>query len=201
MPLLITVRHGQSTWNLENRFTGWEDVPLSPQGEAEAHRAGKLLQNYLIHEAYTSVLKRAIDTLEIILREVEKINIPIVKSAALNERFYGDLQGLNKSETEVKYGKDQVNLWRRSYEIAPPGGESLKQTYERVVPYYISEIVPKLKNGRNILIVAHGNSLRALAMYLERITPEEISNVNIATGVPHIDEFDDSLHLVKASYI
>ncbi len=201
MPLLITVRHGQSIWNLENRFTGWEDVPLSLQGEAEALHVGKLLKGYTIDEAYTSVLRRAIHTLEIILEELKLVHIPVTRTAAFNERFYGELQGLNKAETEGKFGAEQVNIWRRSYDIAPPGGESLKDTLERVVPYFKNEVEPKLKAGRNILLVAHGNSLRALAMYLEHISGDEISKVNIGTGIPRIHEFDSKLHLDKAFYL
>ncbi len=201
MPILIIVRHGQSTWNLENRFTGEVDVDLTPQGEEEARNVGRLLRRYHIDLAYTSVLKRAIRTLEIVLSETGNKSIPVTRAAALNERNYGDLQGFNKSEIEKQYGAQQVLIWRRSYDIAPPHGESLKATYERVIPYYLREVVPKLKTGKNILIVAHGNSLRALMMYLEEIGSDEISNLNLATGAPKLYEFDDSLTITKSFYI
>jgi len=201
MSILIFIRHGQSVWNLENRFTGEVDVNLTRLGEKEAARAGELIRPYQLQEAYTSVLTRAVQTLEIVLRESGKTALPVYKTSALNERNYGDLQGLNKSETEEKYGKEQVSLWRRSYDVTPPGGESLKDTYARVVPYYKGTIEPKLTDGTNILIVAHGNSLRALMMYLENISPEEIASVNIATGVPRLYEFDPSLTIRKSLYL
>ena len=201
MSTLIIIRHGQSTWNLENRFTGEVDVDLTPEGEREAKRAGDTLKGYRIDEAHTSVLKRAIRTLEIVLKEIDKPNMRVFKTAALNERNYGDLQGLNKSETEAKFGKKQVELWRRSYDVVPPGGESLKDTRDRVIPYYEASIVPKLKIGTNILVVAHGNSLRALMMYLENISAEAIASVNIATGIPRLYEFDPSLRIVNAQYL
>ena len=201
MSKLIIIRHGQSTWNLENRFTGEVDVDLTQEGEQEAKRAGDMLKGYHIDEAHTSILKRAIRTLEIVLREIHNPNMPVFKTAALNERNYGNLQGLNKAETEAKYGKKQVELWRRSYEVSPPGGESLKDTRNRVIPYFKDSIEPKLKHGTNILVVAHGNSLRALMMYLENITAEAIASVNIATGIPRLYEFDPSLRIVKAQYL
>ena len=184
MPLLFIVRHGQSVWNLENRFTGWADVDLTPLGEDEARHAGDLLKPYPIDAGYTSVLTRAIHTLTIILKAVGKPDLPVTQDAALNERNYGDLQGLNKTETARKYGADQVLAWRRSYAQTPPGGESLADTYHRVIPYYQQTIEPELKAGKNILIAAHGNSLRALMMYLEHISPEAIEHIDLATGVP-----------------
>ncbi len=201
MPILIIVRHGQSTWNLENRFTGEVDVDLTPLGEEEAKRAGRLLKAYSFDKAYTSVLKRAIHSLDIILKETGKIHIPVIRTPALNERNYGDLQGLNKTETEKKYGASQVLLWRRSFDVAPPHGESLKNTYDRVVPYYTKEIAPDLKGGNNVLVVAHGNSLRALMMNLENRSQEEIVNLNLATGVPRVYELDNDLHIAKTYYI
>jgi 2,3-bisphosphoglycerate-dependent phosphoglycerate mutase len=164
MALLTLIRHGQSTYNLENRFTGNTDVELTPLGEEEAKQAGKKLTNFTFAIAYTSMLKRAQKTLEIILEEMKQTTIPIVKIAAFDERKYGSLQGLNKAETALKYGDAQVEIWRRSYDVRPPEGESLKDTFNRAVPYYKQEIEPKLKAGQNILIVAHGNSLRALMM-------------------------------------
>ena len=201
MPLLILLRHGQSLWNLENRFTGITDIDLTPQGEKEAENAGLLLKNYPVDAAYTSVLKRAINSLNIILKEIGKEDIPVIQSAALNERNYGDLQGLNKTETAQKYGDAQVLLWRRSYETAPPNGESLKNTYDRVVPYYQKEIEPQLRLDKNILIVAHGNSLRALMMYLENISPQEIAEVNIETGIPRLYAFTMTLNLLNVHYL
>lgn len=201
MSVLVIVRHGQSQWNLENRFTGEVDITLTPLGEEEAKNAGKLLRSYSFDEAFTSVLKRAIRTLEIILKELDRTDITVVKASALNERNYGDLQGLNKAEVERKYGAEQLLLWRRSYEVAPPNGESLADTYDRVVPYYKKEIEPKLRAGKNILIAAHGNSLRALMMYVENINPAEITHVNIPTGKPRVYEFDMSLKLLKSFYL
>jgi 2,3-bisphosphoglycerate-dependent phosphoglycerate mutase len=200
MATLILLRHGQSAWNLENRFTGEEDVELTLLGMQEARVAGVLLENYIIDMAFTSVLKRAIHTLDIILNEMGK-SIPVIQSSALNERNYGDLQGLNKTETADKYGADQVLLWRRSYDIAPPNGESLKDTYKRVVPYYKSAIEPELKMDKNILVVAHGNSLRALMMYLDGYSATEITDVNIATGIPRVYEFSPTLKLETADYL
>ena len=200
MPSLILLRHGQSTWNFENKFTGDEDVDLTPLGEQEARLAGVFLKDYPVDIAYTSILRRATHTLEIILKETGK-SIPIIKSSALNERNYGNLQGLNKTETEHKYGEKQVLVWRRSYDIAPPDGESLKDTFNRVVPFYKKEIQPNLEAGKNVLIVAHGNSLRALMMYLDGYTPTEISEVNIATGIPRVYEFDTTLHLLNVHYL
>ncbi len=193
MAKLLLVRHGQSTFNLENRFTGSLDVPLTNLGEEEALLAGKKLINFYFDIAYTSMLVRAWETLRIILEEIKQTDIPIIKNAALNERMYGSLQGLNKTETALKYGDAQVELWRRSYEERPPDGESLHDTYNRTVPYYQQEIEPKLKNNKNILIVAHGNSLRALKMYLEDISPENILKVNIRTGAPIIYVFNENL--------
>jgi 2,3-bisphosphoglycerate-dependent phosphoglycerate mutase len=201
MPILIIVRHGQSTWNLENRFTGDVDVDLTPLGEEEARKAGRLLKGYHFHKAYTSVLKRAVRSLDIILKETGNMHVPVIRTAALNERNYGDLQGLNKAETEKLYGVKQVLMWRRSYDVAPPNGESLKNTYDRVVPYYTKEIEPYLKEGNNVLVVAHGNSLRSLMMYLEHISQEEIVNLNLATGVPRLYEMDTSLTVVKSDYL
>jgi len=201
MPNLIIIRHGQSEYNLENRFTGSTDIELTVTGEMEAKNAGILIKKYPLDEAYTSVLKRAIHTLTIILKEIDKTGLPVTKTAALNERSYGDLQGLNKLEMVSKYGPKQVLLWRRGYDIVPPNGESLKDTYNRVVPYYINEIEPKLKSGKNILIIAHGNSLRALMMYLEKIGETKIADVNLATGVPRLYEFDAGLNLSRVGYI
>jgi len=177
------------------------DVDLTPLGEEEAKKAGRLLKAYSFDKAYTSVLKRAIHSLDIILKETGKIHIPVIRTPALNERNYGDLQGLNKTETEKKYGASQVLLWRRSFDVAPPHGESLKNTYDRVVPYYTKEIAPDLKGGNNVLVVAHGNSLRALMMNLENRSQEEIVNLNLATGVPRVYELDNDLHIAKTYYI
>lgn len=201
MPNLIIVRHGQSEWNLQNRFTGSTDVELTSTGEMEARNAGRLIKEYPLDEAYTSVLSRAIHTLTIILNEIEKPSLPVTKTAAFNERSYGDLQGLDKLEMTKKYGAAQVQTWRRSYDVVPPNGESLKDTYNRVVPYYVKEIEPKLKANKNIIIVAHGNSLRALMMYLEKISETKIADVNLATGVPRLYKFDPNMTLSEVSYL
>jgi len=184
MARLFLVRHGQSQWNLENRFTGWKDVNLTEQGKEEARRAGRSLKGERIDLAFTSGLVRAQHTLQIILEECGKTDIPVTVDEALNERSYGDLEGLNKAETADRFGAEQVHSWRRSFDIAPPGGESLKDTYDRVVPYYEKAVLPQLRMQRNVLIVAHGNSLRALIMYLERLGPSEILQREIATGEP-----------------
>ena len=184
MSILILVRHGQSVYNMENRFTGTLDIRLTPLGEEEARHTGELLKGYIFAIAYTSMLLRAQESLRIILEVTGQTEIPVVKNAALNERMYGSLQGLNKDETSKKYGAEQVEMWRRSYTDGPPAGESLATTFERAVPYYKVEIEPQLQAGKNVLIVAHGNSLRALMMYLENISPEDIAKVNISTGLP-----------------
>ena len=186
MPTLILARHGQSQWNLENRFTGWIDVPLTAAGRKEASKAGGLIQSLGIRFdlAYTSVLVRATETLEIILSALGQQGIPIVKDQALNERHYGELQGLNKAETAQKFGAEQVKLWRRSYAIAPPGGESLKDTADRTIPFFESRILADLKSGKNILVSAHGNSLRSIVMHLDRLTREQVLALEIPTGVP-----------------
>ena len=181
---LILIRHGESQWNLENRFTGWVDVPLSPKGEEEAREAGKKLQAFKFDQAFTSVLVRAINTLQIVLEVLDQKMIPVTKHEALNERMYGDLQGLNKAETVEKFGEQQVKIWRRSFDIPPPGGESLKDTAERVIPYYEQEIWPELAKGKQVLVVAHGNSLRALVMHLNKLTTDQVLELNIPTGAP-----------------
>ena len=201
MSVLTLVRHGQSLFNLENRFTGNLDVALTSAGEAEALKAGVLLKGSHYSIAYSSMLKRAIDTLHIILAAIEQSQIPIKTNTALDERMYGSLQGLNKAETVEKYGAVQVELWRRSYSTRPPGGESLEDTYNRTVPYYKTEIEPRLKNDENVLIVAHGNSLRALMMYLEGIDSQSIEKINIPTGLPRNYSFDSSLKIMSASYL
>ncbi|EZQ12046.1 MULTISPECIES: 2,3-diphosphoglycerate-dependent phosphoglycerate mutase [Acidianus] len=180
---LILVRHGESLWNRENRFTGWVDVPLTEKGREEAKRAGKLIKGYRIDVAYTSVLSRATETLDIILEEMG-VKVPIIRDQALNERHYGNLQGLNKEETARIYGEEQVKAWRRSYSIRPPGGESLEDTQKRTVPFFKNCILMDVKLGKNVLVVAHGNSLRSIVMYIENISPEKIPFVEIPTGVP-----------------
>jgi len=186
--LLVLVRHGQSEWNLKNLFTGWRDVDLSEQGVAEAVSAGRKLraQGIRFDIAFTSALRRAQRTLDLMLEELGQKSIPVFKDQALNERDYGDLSGLNKDDARKKWGADQVLLWRRSYDVAPPGGESLKDTAARVLPYYIQEILPRVLKGDNILISAHGNSLRALVMVLEKLSPQKIVKRELATGVPLI---------------
>lgn len=201
MALLTLIRHGQSVYNLQNRFTGNVDVELTPQGEEEARLAGKKLKRFHFDIAYTSLLKRAWETLRIVSEEIHQTDLEIIKDAALNERMYGSLQGLNKAETALKYGDEQVEIWRRSYEVRPPDGESLADTFNRTVPYYKSEIEPKLKTGKNILIVAHGNSLRALKMYLENISPEAIVQVNIPTGTPRNYIFDENMKITSVDYL
>ncbi|MBX3253473.1 MAG: 2,3-diphosphoglycerate-dependent phosphoglycerate mutase [Chitinophagaceae bacterium] len=201
MPLLVIVRHGQSQWNLENRFTGNRDIALTQTGREEAHAAGKKLKNIVFDTAFTSLLSRAEETLRIILEEIEQVQIPVIRNSALNERSYGDLQGLNKADTAAKYGTEQIEAWRRGYEIKPPGGESLKETAERVVPFYKQEIEPLLVADKNVLVVAHGNSLRALMMYLEKLSPEAIVSVNIPTGIPRVYTFSSHLKLVDVLYL
>ncbi len=190
MGKLVLVRHGQSQWNLENRFTGWVDVSITPLGAQEAHRAGKELKGIKFDVAFTSDLKRAQETLDILLEEVGQKGIPVFKDKALNERHYGDLQGLNKAETAKKYGDAQVHIWRRSYDVKPPGGESLKDTAARTLPYFKAQILPRAQKGENVLVSAHGNSLRAIVMDLDKLSPEEIMKLNIDTGRPIIYEID-----------
>lgn len=225
---LILVRHGQSIWNLENKFTGWTDVELSSKGKAEAKEAGIVLKEkgYHFDLAYTSVLKRAEDTLNIILNEMNEKNIEINKSYKLNERHYGALQGLNKGQTKEKYGEEQVQIWRRSVDVRPPAlettdprypgndlkykdlsedqlpkTENLDDTIKRVVDYFENQILPQLERGKNIIIVAHGNSLRALMKYLDNISDEEIMKLEIETGNPICYELDNNLKPIKHYYL
>ncbi len=228
MHKLVLIRHGESQWNKENRFTGWKDVDLSEKGISEAHDAGKLLkaEGFTFDAAYTSVLKRAIRTLWIILDEMDLMWIPETKSWVLNERHYGALQGLNKTETAAKYGDEQVKIWRRSYDTPPPElsetderylgneprycaipkgefpkTECLKDTVARVVPFWESEIIPNIRDGKRLIITAHGNSLRALVKYLDGIPDDEIVNLNIPTGVPLVYELDADLKPLKSYYL
>ncbi len=225
---LVLVRHGQSVWNLENRFTGWTDVELSDNGIKEAKEAGKLLKEneFTFDVAYTSVLKRANETLNIILKELGEENIPIHYSWKLNERHYGALQGLNKDDTRKKYGDEQVKIWRRSAFVRPPLlneeddrypgrddkykdlkknelplGECLMDTLKRVIDYYETEIKKSLLSGQNVIIAAHGNSLRALIKYLEDISDDDIMNVEIPTGKPYVYELDDNLNIINKYYL
>jgi 2,3-bisphosphoglycerate-dependent phosphoglycerate mutase len=186
--LLVLVRHGQSEWNLKNLFTGWRDVDLTEKGIAEARAAGRKLkaQRLRFDVAFTSALIRAQRSLDLMLEEMGQTGIPTFKDQALNERDYGDLAGLNKDDARAKWGEDQVHIWRRSYDVAPPGGESLKDTAARVLPYYIGDILPRVLRGDNVVVSAHGNSLRALIMVLERLSPQDIVAREIATGVPLI---------------
>jgi 2,3-bisphosphoglycerate-dependent phosphoglycerate mutase len=221
MSTLVLVRHGQSQWNLENRFTGWVDVPLSVKGREEAISAGKKLKEFRFDTMYVSHMLRAIQTLHyivleladkrtpIIYHEEKRIHdwehhtgnlqneIPVYQSVDLAERYYGDLQGLNKAETMKKYGNEQVHIWRRSYDVNPPNGESLKDTCERTIPYYKEHILPELQAGKNVLIVAHGNSLRSITKHVENISDTDIPNVEIPTGVPIIYIFDAQMKLQK----
>ncbi|MGZ5802727.1 MAG: 2,3-bisphosphoglycerate-dependent phosphoglycerate mutase [Xanthobacteraceae bacterium] len=186
--LLVLVRHGQSEWNLKNLFTGWRDVDLTEKGIAEARAAGKKLKGLGItfDVAFTSDLKRAQNTLTLMLEEMGQTKLPVIKNVALNERDYGDLSGLNKDDARKKWGEEQVHIWRRSYDVAPPGGESLKDTLARTLPYYVIEILPRVLRGERVLVAAHGNSLRALIMVLDRLSPEGIVKRELATGVPLI---------------
>jgi 2,3-bisphosphoglycerate-dependent phosphoglycerate mutase len=184
MGKLVLVRHGQSQWNLENRFTGWVDVPITPLGEQEAHRAGKELKGTKFDIAFVSDLLRANQTLQVMLGELGQTDLPVEKDAALNERHYGDLQGLDKAETAKKYGDAQVHIWRRSFDVKPPNGESLKDTADRTLPYFREKILPKAAAGKNVLVSAHGNSLRAIIMDLEKLTPDQIMKVEIGTCRP-----------------
>jgi len=225
---LVLMRHGQSTWNLENRFTGWTDVDLSDQGREEARSGGQLLkeEGYTFDVAYTSLLKRAIRTLWIALDELDLMWIPVYRDWRLNERHYGWLQGLNKAETAAKYGDDQVHIWRRSYDIPPPELEAddprnprnerrydhlsdevlprtecLKDTVDRMLPYWHETIAPIVKSGKRVLVAAHGNSLRALVMYLDNISEEDIPGLNIPTGIPLVYELDDDLKPIRHYYL
>jgi 2,3-bisphosphoglycerate-dependent phosphoglycerate mutase len=188
--LLVMVRHGQSQYNLENRFTGNVDVPLTDLGRQEAYRAGEQLKSFHFDVAYTSTLVRAQESLTIILKALGETNIPVYKDAALNERMYGDLQGLNKADILKQYGEEQFNLWRRSYAVQPPNGESLKDTEARALPYFTKEIEAQLMTGKNVLIVAHGNSLRTIIKTLEHISDEDIPHRELSTGVPEVYSFD-----------
>jgi len=199
---LILVRHGQSQWNLENRFTGWVDVDLSPLGIEEARRAGDLLKGIKVARAFTSHLKRAQETLRIILEQTGQGQIPVIRDQALNERHYGALQGLDKKETAAKYGDEQVHIWRRSYDIPPPKdktpmnpegiSESLKDTAARTLPYFNLKILPFVQKGENVLVAAHGNSLRSIVMELDKLTQEQVLLLNIATAAPIIYDIDSN---------
>jgi 2,3-bisphosphoglycerate-dependent phosphoglycerate mutase len=184
--LLVLTRHGESEWNLKNLFTGWKDPGLTDKGVEEAKRAGRQLKGLglAFDIAYTSALSRAQRTLSLILDEIGQPNLETIRDWRLNERDYGDLSGLNKAETAAKYGDEQVHVWRRSYDVPPPGGESLKDTVARVLPYYVSEILPRVMRGERVLVAAHGNSLRALAMVLDRLDETTIPTLELKTGVP-----------------
>lgn len=186
--VLVLVRHGQSEWNRLNLFTGWRDPDLTEQGVREAHRAGQMLKARKLQfdVAYTSVLRRAQRTLDIILDEIGQAGLTTVKDARLNERDYGELAGLNKDDARKRWGEEKVLMWRRSYDISPPGGESLKDTAARVLPYYKSRIWPDVKSGKNVIVAAHGNSLRALIMYIEELTAQQIIEREMPTGVPFV---------------
>jgi len=201
MAQLILIRHGESQWNLENKFTGWVDVELTPKGIQEAKDAGEKLRPYRFDQAFTSGLKRAQETLRLILEVTGQTDLAIERDPALNERMYGDLQGLNKSETVEKFGEAQVKIWRRSYDIPPPGGESLKDTAERVLQYYDRRIHPEVMAGKTILVAAHGNSLRALVMHLEQLSKEEILEVNIPTGAPLLYDIDEKGKVTTHRYL
>lgn len=228
MHKLILVRHGESEWNKLNLFTGWMDVDLSEKGREEAKNAGKTMKadGYDFDVCYTSYLKRAIHTLNIALDEMDRAWLPVIKSWKLNERHYGALQGLNKSETAQKYGEDQVKIWRRSFDVKPPElddsdersakkqamyrdvdpsllpkNESLETTIERVIPYFEEMIKPDMKAGKRVIIAAHGNSLRALVKYFDKLSNEEIINVNIPTAVPLVYEFDDDFNVLRHYYL
>ena len=183
MPTLALVRHGQSLWNLENRFTGWVDVPLTPAGEEEARKAGERLTGVHFDVAYTSVLTRAQETLRILMRTAA-FDLPIIRDQALNERHYGDLQGLNKAETAERYGQEQVHIWRRSYATPPPNGEALKDTAARTLPFFERAILGDVKQGKDVLVVAHGNSNRSIVMRLDDLSEEGVLALELATGVP-----------------
>src|SRR5690349_2435630 len=225
---LVLVRHGQSTWNLENRFTGWTDVGLTELGKSEAHEAGKLLREdgYIFDVAYTSVLRRAIQTLWVVLEEMNLEWIPVEKAWQLNERHYGSLQGLNKAEMAEKFGEAQVKVWRRSYDVPPPAlelddgrhprfdpryasltpeqlpaTESLKLTLDRVLPYWHSTLAPAIQSGRRVIVAAHGNSIRAMVKYLDNISDGEITELNIPTGLPLVYELDEDLKPIKHYYL
>ncbi len=191
MSQLVLIRHGESQWNLENRFTGWVDVPLTPKGEEEARAAGDKLKSFQFDCAFTSVLMRAKNTLRIVLDIIGQAAIPIMEDKALNERMYGELQGLNKAETAKKFGDEQVKIWRRSFDVPPPGGESLKDTAARVLPYFESQIQPQILAKKTVLIVAHGNSLRSLVMHLENLSREAVLELNIPTGAPLFYDLDE----------
>jgi len=192
MAHLVLLRHGQSQWNLENRFTGWVDVPLTDLGETEARRAGEKIKaaGLRFDRAFTSVLKRAIRTLDLVLEVVGQTGLPNERGQALNERHYGDLQGLDKAETAKKFGDEQVRLWRRSYDVAPPGGESLENTAARTLPYLQSNILPAVHDGQHVLVAAHGNSLRSIIMHLDGLTREEVLSLELGTGVPIVYDLD-----------
>jgi 2,3-bisphosphoglycerate-dependent phosphoglycerate mutase len=183
MGKLILIRHGESLWNQENRFTGWVDIGLTEKGEREALEAGKLLIDTKLDHAFTSVLERAIKTTELVLEGANQPNVPVTKDAALNERMYGDLQGLNKAECAVKFGADQVHIWRRSFDVPPPNGESLKDTAERTLPFFDKDILPMAALDKTVLVSAHGNSLRAIVMQLDKLTREEVLALNIPNAV------------------
>ncbi|MGB2578587.1 2(,)3-bisphosphoglycerate-dependent phosphoglycerate mutase [Elusimicrobium simillimum] len=228
MKKIVLLRHGESTWNKENRFTGWTDVDLTEKGVMEAYKAGDLLQGEKIvfDKAYTSYLKRAVKTLNCVLDRLDQDWIPVEKDWRLNEKSYGVLQGLNKTETAEKYGAEQVQIWRRSYDVAPdaipgddprnprldvrykdvadaelPRTESLKDTIERILPYWKETIFPNLKTADNLLVVAHGNSLRGIIKYLKNISDDEITHLNLATGIPYVFEFDDSFKLTHDYFL
>ncbi len=225
---VVLIRHGESAWNKENLFTGWTDVDLSEKGVSEAHTAAKLLKEggYTFDLAFTSVLKRAIRTLWIVLDDMDLMWIPVIRSWRLNERMYGDLQGLNKAQTAEKFGEEQVHVWRRSYDVPPPAlsrdddrypgkdaryaglptdeiplTECLKDTVDRFLPYWVDAIVPKIKQGRKVIIAAHGNSLRALVKYLDNVSEDEITGLNIPTGVPLVYELDADMRPIKHYYL
>ncbi len=211
MPNLLLLRHGESQWNLENRFTGWVDIPLSPKGEEEARQAGEKLRSYKFDKAYTSVLKRAIETLNIVLKIIGQEGIPIEYDKALNERHYGALQGRNKEEIGKLYGEQQLKIWRRSYDVPPPQdvtelnpdgtSESLKDTAARTLPYFESKILPDIQAGKNVLVAAHGNSLRSIVMRLDNLSKEQVLELNIPTGVPLLYVYDGKGTIVEHKYL
>jgi 2,3-bisphosphoglycerate-dependent phosphoglycerate mutase len=192
---LLLARHGESTFNRDNLFTGWIDAPLTEKGREEVKEIARKLNGHSFDIAYTSKLRRAIETLHIVLNEIHAIEIPIIESEKLNERHYGDLQGLNKEETALQYGREQVNLWRRSYAAAPPNGESLKDTTDRVLPFFRSTIMNDIAKGKNVLVIAHGNSLRAIVKKLDHLSDSEITDLNIATGEVIVYFFNKSMFI------